>query len=341
MKKYVIASMRPSAGKTSIIIGLAKSLNNKFGYMKPLGDRMLYRKKRLWDHDSVLVKDIYNLVEDPEDMSIGFEHSKLRYMYDEKALKLRLREGIEHISKNKDTIFIEGGKNLRYGTSVNLDPLTLSKYIDGELIIIVSGNDGYIMDDIAFLNKYVNHENSNFKGIIINKVQDVKDFKLTYVDEIIKSGINILGIIPDQPELRLLSMDYLSYSLFAKVITGEDRLTNIVKNIFVASMAADLAVSKSKFKKENRLIISSGDRSDIILAAIDNYTAGILLTNNILPPSNIISKVTDHNIPLLLVSLDTYQATKQVEILEPLLTKDNVEKINLITDLVKRNVNID
>ena len=160
------------------------------------------------------------------------------------------------------------------------------------------------------------------------------------MDEIKKLGINVLGIIPDQPELRLLSMEYLSYSLFAKVITGEDRLNNVINNIFVASMAADLAVRKSEFKKENRLIITSGDRSDIILAALDNYTSGIILTNNILPPSNIISKVSDHNIPMLLVSPDTYQVTKQIENLEPLITKNDIEKLNLLKELIDKYVNI-
>ena len=52
MDTFVVASMRPSAGKTSIIIGITKALNRKIGYIKPFGDRFLYRKKRMWDYDA-------------------------------------------------------------------------------------------------------------------------------------------------------------------------------------------------------------------------------------------------------------------------------------------------
>ena len=80
MDKWVVTSLRPSAGKTSVIIGIAKALNRKIGYIKPFGERFLYRKKRLWDYDAALVTNLFGLDENPEDMSIGFHHSKLLYM---------------------------------------------------------------------------------------------------------------------------------------------------------------------------------------------------------------------------------------------------------------------
>jgi len=55
MKSLIVASTREDAGKTSTIIALARILNKRFGYLKPLGDRFLYRKKRLWDYDASLL----------------------------------------------------------------------------------------------------------------------------------------------------------------------------------------------------------------------------------------------------------------------------------------------
>ena len=55
MKKIVVASTHKEAGKTSFIIGISKILDSRglsIGYMKPIGDRLLYQKKRLWDFDS-------------------------------------------------------------------------------------------------------------------------------------------------------------------------------------------------------------------------------------------------------------------------------------------------
>src|SRR4030042_1700331 len=112
MIKWVMASMRKSAGKTSVIVGIATALNKKMAYLKPFGERMLYRKKRLWDYDSALITNLFGLKEDPVDMSIGFDHSKLRYMYDEEGTKKKLLETIAHIGNDTEILFVEGGREL-------------------------------------------------------------------------------------------------------------------------------------------------------------------------------------------------------------------------------------
>jgi len=58
MDRLVIASTRRSAGKTSVVVGLARALGKKYGYIKPLGDRLVYRKKRSWDYDAGLLTRI-------------------------------------------------------------------------------------------------------------------------------------------------------------------------------------------------------------------------------------------------------------------------------------------
>ncbi len=62
---------------------------------------------------------------------------------------------------------------------------------------------------------------------------------------------------------------------------------------------------------------------------------------SILPPSNIISKAAERNVPLLMVFSDTYQTAKQIEGLEPLLTKDDTDKIALLKQLVLKHVKLE
>ncbi len=90
MRKLVFASTRRGAGKTSTIVGMAEAARPNFGYMKPFGDRLLYRKKRLWDYDAALVTDLFSLKENAEDISISHQHSKVRYMYDADMTKGKL-----------------------------------------------------------------------------------------------------------------------------------------------------------------------------------------------------------------------------------------------------------
>ncbi len=334
--RIVFASMSESAGKTSMIVGLGRALGKRIGYMKPMGDRLLYQKKRLWDYDSALVTNIFGLKGKPEDITMGFEHSKLGYMYDDDARKKKLLEIASAIEKDCDILFVESGRNLRYGSSVNLDAISVAKDLDAKLVIVLAGTDDTMMDDIAFIKRTVNHQGVKLMGVIINKVADADDFTATHVDAIKATGIDVLGMIPHQETLTQFSMNYLADMLFAKVLAGDDELLKPVKNIFVGAMSASAAQREPAFKKEGKLIITSGDRSDIILAALESDTAGIVLTNNILPSSNIISKAASVKIPLLLVHTDTFLVAKQVDDAVPLLTKDSTAKIELLEQTAQK-----
>jgi hypothetical protein len=341
MDKVVIASIRKSAGKTSSIVGIAGALNKKIAYIKPFGERMLYRKKRLWDYDSSLITSIFGLKEDPVDMSIGFDHSKLRYMYDAEGTRQKLLETIAHISMDKDILFVEGGRDLSYGISVNLDPISLAKYLESKLFVVVSGDEDSILDDLLFFKRHGKLEGVKLGGVIINKVQNLDDFQNIQLPVIQQMELPVAGVIPFRNELNYFSVYYLADRLFAKVITGEGGLRKIVKNIIIGAWSANVFLQNPVFKKENKLVITGGDRTDMILASLDSDTAGIILTNNILPPSNIISKASERNIPLLMVFSDTYQTAKQIENLEPLLTKDDSEKVELLKQLVIQHVKLD
>jgi len=340
MDKVVIASMRKGAGKTSTIVGIAGALNRKMAYVKPFGDRMLYRKKRLWDYDSALISGLFSLKEDPVDMSIGFDHSKLRYMYDEQGTQKKLLEIIGSIGSDKEILFIEGGRDLAYGISVHLDTLSLVKYTGSKLFIVASGEEDTIIDDLLFLKRHVDLAGVKLAGVIINKVQHLDEFQSTHLPAIEKEGIRVVGVVPFQSELTYFSVYSLSERLFAKVITGEGGLKRVVKNIIIGAWSANVFLQNPLFKKENKLVITGGDRTDMILASLESDTSGIILTNNILPPSNIISKASERNIPLLMVFADTYQTARQIENLEPLLTKDDAEKVDLLQQLAKKHLNL-
>jgi len=338
MDTFVVTSMRPSAGKTSIIIGITKALNRKIGYIKPFGERFLYRKKRMWDYDAALITNIFGLDENPEDMSIGFHHAKLLFMLDEATTGEKLRELRAGAGEGKELFFVECGKDLSYGASIHLDAISIARQLDAPLIVVVSGDEDTIHDDLVFLKKHVNLNGVCLKGVIINKVSNIADFCDTRLPMIKSQGIEVLGVIPYYEELPYFSVGYLADRLFAKIITCEDKLNRIAKNIFIGSMSVGAALKKPLFLEEQKVVVTSGDRHDMIAASLGSKAAALLLTNGILPPSDIIEKAAKLEIPLLLVSADTYEVAKQIEGLESLPTKDATEKIAMITQMVREHV---
>jgi hypothetical protein len=294
----------------------------------------------LWDYDAALMASIFGLEENIEDMSIGFHHSKLLYMLDEEMTKQKLLELLAIVGNKKDYVFIEAGKDITYGASVYLDALSVAKSLDAGLLVVASGAEDTILDDITFLKKRVSLEKVNLRGVIINKVTNITEFTDIHLTKIKQLGVNVLGVIPYYKELPFFSVSYLADRLFAKVIAGEDSLHRMVKNIFIGSASASAALKNPLFQVEDKVVITSGDRGDMIVAALGSNSAAIVLTNNILPPPNLISKAEKSGIPLLLVSLNSYQVAKQIDNLESLPTKDDKEKISIIEQMITAHVNI-
>jgi uncharacterized protein len=338
MKTIVVGSTHKSAGKTSLIVGLAKVVGSPCGYIKPLGDRLLYRKKRLWDYDAALITGVFGLEGNPEDMTIGFEHAKLKYMYDAEGMKEKLNEMAATAAEGKEIVWVEAGESLAYGASVNLDALSLASHLGARLVLVAGGSESTIVDDLAFVKRYVDLNGIDFAGVIVNKVRNLDDYRSTHLDDLTGLGIKVLGVVPFESELTRLSVGHLAERLLAKVVAGEEGLSKKVSSIMVGAMSTNAALQNPLFKKENKLVITGGDRSDLILAAIDSSTAGIILTNNILPSSNIISRAAERNIPLLLVPFDTYQTASQIESIDPLLVKDDARKMEVLAQMVKEHI---
>jgi BioD-like N-terminal domain of phosphotransacetylase len=128
--------------------------------------------------------------------------------------------------------------------------------------------------------------------------------------------------------------------MFAKVLAGESGLNRQVRNIVVGSMGGDSAMKSPLFQDNQQVVIASGDRSDLILMSLENNVAAIILSNNIVPSPVILSKAETLGIPLLLVSTNTHETAKQIDGIEPLPTKDDIEKINIIEKMVTDHVDL-
>lgn len=252
MKHLIISSMRKDAGKTSLIVGIAKAFDKQFGYLKPFGDRLLYQKKRLWDYDSAVALTAMQTDELPEDMSIGFDHSKLRYMYDQEGTQTKISEMVDHLRPNKEILLYESGHDIVRGISVHLDALSLCRYVNGQLVVVLSGNTDQIMDDAVFLQQHIDLGENHFAGVVVNKIRDPEDFHAT-TDAFFKElGLSLLGVLPHRKELTYPNLRFIADVLFARVIAGEKGLEQVVKETFVGAMSGDAVMRLQRFKKKEK-----------------------------------------------------------------------------------------
>ncbi|NOZ08869.1 MAG: AAA family ATPase [FCB group bacterium] len=342
MKKFVFTSLRRDAGKTGIMAGLGKVWSKPLGYCKPFGDRLIYRDKRLWDYDSAVFTDLFDTGVSPERLSLGFDHSKLRYLCREGAdFTEKLAEIVSLAGEGKEILLVESGNNINFGMSVHLDAISMARAVGGTLIVVTHGNHDKIMDDLTFLQKNVDLEGVDFGGVILNRIRDIEKFNSLYSEKLKALQLNILGVIPYRKELSRPTTGFISEILSAKILSGAGALHRTIQEIFVGAMSADAVMRMRQFQIKDKIVITSGDRSDMILAAIDTDCVGVVLTNNILPPPNIIARAAGKNIPLLLAQGDTYRIAKKIDQSVPLLSAADTDKIDLWTELVRENVSWD
>ena len=107
------------------------------------------------------------------------------------------------------------------------------------------------------------------------------------------------------------------------------------------------AQNAMRFFKRGVLLITPGDREDIILAAgamtnpnSEEKMAGIVLTGGLRPGSSVIKAIQAMPIPVLLAQADSYQVASRVHNLIVKTRPSDVEKISLIRDIVARHINV-
>jgi len=98
------------------------------------------------------------------------------------------------------------------------------------------------------------------------------------------------------------------------------------------------------------LLITPGDREDIIMAALGCWqgkggrklkVSGIILTGGILPARSIVHLLDDMNIPVLLARDDTYKVVSVVHDLTVKIRPQDKLKIQTVVKMIKDNVDLD
>jgi BioD-like phosphotransacetylase family protein len=117
-----------------------------------------------------------------------------------------------------------------------------------------------------------------------------------------------------------------------------------VDDVVVGAMGAHNAMD---FFKPGVLLITPGDREDIVLAACtsldaqsDKRMAGIVLTGDLRPSPAVLKVIRVMPIPVLLAKQDSYQVASKVHDLTVKTRPNDAEKISLIRDLIATNVDL-
>ncbi|WP_262497489.1 phosphate acetyltransferase [Mucilaginibacter gotjawali] len=254
------------------------------------------------------------------------------------------------IEESYDFTVLEGSDFTSEGVAFEFElNVLIAKNLGSPALLVVSGENKTTAqitnESLNFFHNFKDHE-VQVLGVIVNKAQ------LGQVDsikEVLSAQLpedTIISVITCAPGLQNPTIKDICESLHGKLLFGGDYLSNRVDNFVTGAMQLPNFLS---FIKENVLIVTPGDRGDIIIGSLQanlssSYpkVAGIVLTAGIMPEEPVMRLVKGlHNIvPIISVEMGTFQTSAEIGAIKPRITPDDPKKVQLAIDMFNKYVDV-
>jgi phosphate acetyltransferase len=154
-----------------------------------------------------------------------------------------------------------------------------------------------------------------------------------------KQRLHPLAIVPCNPELGAPRVHDVALALEARVLSPGEIKTRRVRDVAVCAMTVQNALP---FMKPGTLVMTPGDRSDMVLAAcmaLQDGTplAGIVLTGGFEPAPQVMRlcrKALDAGLPLLGVDSGSYYAATRLASMNPEIPVDDADRVERTMNFV-------
>ncbi|HPH23521.1 MAG TPA: phosphate acetyltransferase [Chitinophagaceae bacterium] len=345
-----IASTEPFCGKTVIALGLTNLLAGKakkIAYFKPVINEPSHKGKDIHiktiaTHFGLTIpyEDMFSFTRD--EVLQHRSNGNTDFVIDTIITKYKKLE------ETHDFILVEGTDFMGDGLAFEFDAnISIAKNLGIPALLIMNAN-GDDVEDIAnnIVSNYKSFDDKEVQvlAIVANKTNPLLIGDLTKILSNRLPKDLLRSVIPSNKNLGNPTMKEICEAVNGKVLFGKSLLSNQVDHEIVGAMQLRNCLLRLK---ENTLIVTPGDRGDIILAALQanlskNYPkiAGLILTGGLEPEPPILQLIEGLQtvVPIIQVETGTFQTVNLVGSTQSNITADNKEKIELAISLFEQYV---
>ncbi|GMQ30899.1 phosphate acetyltransferase [Algoriphagus confluentis] len=344
-----LTTTEPFSGKSIFALGLVNLLaskTDKIAYFKPI----ITVQKEHRDRRLELIKQHFNLALPYEDMfAFTIERAfKEINRKNEAALIDTIIDKFQRIRESSDFVVVEGTDFAGITTNLEFDGnVSVAKNLGIPAVIIVNCARKTVMQiveqAIATVNSFL-AEGVQVLTLVANKVEHGKEGEIkARLQEVLSKDI-LISTIPTHMELSNPTMEEIRDSMGAKVILGEKLLTNRVDHTIVGAMQLRNFLQRVE---NNTLVITPGDRGDIIIGALQaniskNFgkISGLILSGGMLPEDSIVQLIEglETVVPILQVEEATFEVVTEVSNIKARIAAEDKEKIAIAIRLFEEAV---
>ena len=351
-KTIFIATAEPYSGKSIVALGLVNMLlgkAQKVGYFKPIINPDPKDSKDI--HIETIV-DYFGLPINYEDAYAFTRHEAMRQIESDSQGDMidTIIRKFKKLEDNYDFTVVEGSDFVGEGIAFEFEAnVTIAKNLSAPAILVISGENKTTAQTVnSALTVLRNFESREVQvlAIVVNKVkqdqaEDIKELLTAQLPLDI-----ILAVIPEDKGLKSPTMKEILENLGGNLLFGEQQLANQVDNFVTGAMQVPNFLNHIK---ENVLIVTPGDRGDIIISALQanlstSYpkVAGIVLTAGSLPEKPVTRLIEGLQtvFPIVAVKTGTFETTTKIGAIQSRITADNTQKIRLALTTFERCVDV-
>lgn len=350
-KGLYVVSEEPQSGKSAVVLGVMELVSRstrKVGFFRPLIGSGEQRDRAI-----NLIDSCYNL-KLPYEAMFGCTIETAREMITtdrhEDMLKLILNK-YKALESRCDVVLCEGTDY----TGVAPLPLEFDLNADiannlGCLVIPVAKGCGRTVEEVlevvSALSESLEKRHCDVLALIVNRVapDKVRDVAGRLGSAITHNTPTF--VVPEIGILGKPTVGEIAGELNATFIRGDaESLHRGVAHYKVAAMELPHFLD---YVEEDSLIITPGDRSDIILGSLladasgtYPHIAGIILTGNLMPAPQVkrlIDGLDRSTVPVFSVSTDTFTTAMQVNSVKSAITPDNRRKVAAALGIMEASV---
>jgi len=352
IKTVFITSTEPHSGKSIISIGLINMLlgkAQKIGYFKPIISQSQPQKK---DGHIDTILSYFGLPMNYEDTYAFTWQEAMRQMETEKQGEMldTIIHKFKYLEGKYDFTVVEGtdyeGEGAAFEFEINAQ---IAKNLLAPVIIVIPGEDkttSQVVNGVLTAIHNFDAREVQVLAVVANKInpEHVRD-----IEDLLKAQLPseiLLTVIPEDRGLKSPTMKEIYEKLNGKLLFGKEHLSNHADHFVTGAMQVPNFLN---YIKENVLILTPGDRGDIIISALQanlstSYPkiAGIILTAGYEPEEPILRLINGLQtvVPIIAVKNGTFETSNEVGAIRSKITPDNTKKIQLAIDTFNKYIDI-
>ncbi len=348
---YVTATETKS-GKSAISLGIMEMLLRnvkKVAFFRPLITVNSNSNKR--DNDIELISSYFKL-DTPYEEMYGFTTAQaLEYIAHGKYSELleKIVTKYKTLEEKYDFVLCEGtdfdGATSVFEFDINADIINNL----GCPVILVSTECNKSEDEtiraIEMSTESLYEKACNIIATIVNRTKPGSHI-VKHLKKKLQDKNQFIFSIPEEKTLSNPSIRHIAEKLNAKVLYGKNQLNRHIKGFGVAAM--QLRNVLSKFKAGD-MIITPGDRADLIVAFLSSITSttmpnisGIILTGGLLPEKSIQKLIEGfpNIVPILSVEENTFETARLADNIHAVISPQDTSKIMKALALFENNIDV-